>query len=204
VRRLPVLQERHTNLALAVVYLALAVEQLRNAIRFDLPLAGVYFAVHLVTAVLFLVRHETIRRSPHWPGYLAAVLATFYVYLYDFTTAAGLALERLGAGLMLVGAVGTLLAVLSLGRCFGILPVYRGVTTRGMYRLVRHPIYASYLVMDTGIVLSFTSARNVALFLAAILLFLTRVHYEEMVLREDEAYEAYTRVVRYRLVPPVY
>ena len=73
-----------------------------------------------------------------------------------------------------------------------------------MYGIVRHPIYASYVIMDAGIVLGYTSWRNVALFALGLALIAVRVHYEELVLRQDEAYVAYTRRVRYRILPFVY
>jgi protein-S-isoprenylcysteine O-methyltransferase Ste14 len=195
--------ERLANVALSAVFIALAIQSIRNAVRFHQPLAAVYFLIHLTVAVAFLTRHRTIERSPYLPGYAAATVATFYVYLYDFSVPPS-ALARAAAALTLLGAVTTLLAVLSLGRCYGILAVWRGVATRGMYRVVRHPIYASYLLMDTGILLEHPSARNLAVFAVGIAAQLIRIHYEERVLRQSAAYADYAARVRYRLVPLVY
>ena len=49
----------------------------------------------------------------------------------------------------LAGAVGVLLVIvgkLTLGRSFGLVPANRGVVARGPYNVVRHPIYAGYLI----------------------------------------------------------
>ena len=35
---------------------------------------------------------------------------------------------------------------LTLGRSFGLMPANRGVVSSGIYRFVRHPIYAGYLI----------------------------------------------------------
>jgi protein-S-isoprenylcysteine O-methyltransferase Ste14 len=204
VKAIGAVDEPYTNIVLSIVYLALAARSIQAAIRYDQSLAVVYFLIHVTVAVLFLVRRRTIERSPFYPGYVAAILATFYVYLYDFTVAAGSDLWRLGSAITMTGAVICLLSVVSLGRHFGILPSYRGVETRLMYRIVRHPIYASYLVMDAGIVLAYPSARNLALFAAAIVLLVVRIHYEELLLTHDEAYTRYAERVRYRLVPHLY
>lgn len=203
VRALPAVQERHTNVALSAVFVALAIQSIRNALRFQQPLAAVYFLIHLAVAVAFLLRHRTIERSPFLPGYVAAIVATFYVYLYDFAVPPS-ALWRPAAALTLAGAVTTLLSVVSLGRCYGVFATHRGVATRGMYRVVRHPIYASYILMDIGIVVEHPSPRNLAVFALAIGAFLVRIHYEEQVLRHAASYAEYEDRVAYRLVPFVY
>ena len=202
-KALGMVKERHTNVVLAVVFIALAVYSIHNAVRYHQPLAVVYFLIHLTIAVEVLVRRETIARSPFYPGYLAAIVAVFYIYLYDFSVPLS-PLWRLAEVIGLVGAVAALLALISLGRCYGIFPSYRGVKSRFMYRIVRHPIYASYIVMDIGIVLAHPSARNWVIFVVAIVALLVRVHYEELVLRQDPAYVAYAARVPHRLVPFVY
>lgn len=53
-----------------------------------------------------------------------------------------------------------LVAVITLGRCFGILPEARGLVTRGPYRLMRHPVYFGELGACGGLVLAHPSAWN--------------------------------------------
>jgi protein-S-isoprenylcysteine O-methyltransferase Ste14 len=202
-RVLDAVKESHTNVILALVFVVLAIQSIQNAVHTRQPLAVLYFLIHLAVAVAFLVRHPTVERSPFYPGYVAAIVATFYVYLYDFAVPLS-ALWRPAGALTMFGAVTTLLSVVSLGRCYGIFPTYRGVQTRFMYRIVRHPLYASYIVMDIGIVLAHPSIRNLAVFAVAIVTFLVRIRYEELVLRHDADYAAYAARVPHRLVPFVY
>jgi protein-S-isoprenylcysteine O-methyltransferase Ste14 len=203
-RRLPALTEPQTNVLLSVAYFCLAGYALRGAIQFHQRLAFIYFAIHVTVAVLFLIRHRSTARATAPLGSAAAVLAMFYIYLFSYATPTGGVLGHLGAALIWAGAVACLLSVVSLGRCFGIFPSYRGLETRLMYRIVRHPIYASYIVMDTAMFLSFVSLPNAALVLAGIALMVIRIHYEEEILRTDDRYVAYARQVRYRLLPFVY
>jgi protein-S-isoprenylcysteine O-methyltransferase Ste14 len=53
-----------------------------------------------------------------------------------------------------------LVAVLALGRCFGVLPEARGLVTHGPYRLVRHPVYLGELGACAGLVLAAPQAWN--------------------------------------------
>lgn len=102
---------------------------------------------------------------------------------------------------------GTLLAIISLsslGRSFGLLAANRGVRTSGAYRLVRHPAYASYFVVQIGYLLENLSVWNVAIFSVVVVAQLARIHQEEAVLLRDTTYRLYSRQVRYRLLPGIY
>jgi protein-S-isoprenylcysteine O-methyltransferase Ste14 len=53
-----------------------------------------------------------------------------------------------------------LVSVLTLGRCFGVLPEVRGLVREGPYRLVRHPVYLGELGACAGLVLAAPTAWN--------------------------------------------
>jgi protein-S-isoprenylcysteine O-methyltransferase Ste14 len=78
------------------------------------------------------------------------------------------------------------------------------LVTRGLYRLVRHPIYLGYLVTHAGFLLSNMSARNVAIYGAAYVFQVARIYAEERILSEDGRYREYLRCVRYRLIPGIF
>ena len=63
--------------------------------------------------------------------------------------------------LTVVACLWQLVAVLALGRCFGILPEARGLVTRGPYRLVRHPVYLGELGACAGLLLGAPTTWNV-------------------------------------------
>jgi protein-S-isoprenylcysteine O-methyltransferase Ste14 len=109
----------------------------------------------------------------------------------------GLALIAAGLGL-------SLWAKLGLRRSFGLAAANRGVVQSGAYGLVRHPIYAGYLLSDAGFLLMNPTARNLGLYVLALGLAVARIQAEETLLRADPVYAALTARVRYRLVPWLY
>jgi protein-S-isoprenylcysteine O-methyltransferase Ste14 len=107
----------------------------------------------------------------------------------------------LGLAAQFVGLAICLVSFLSLGRSFGFAAADRGLVRRGPYAVVRHPIYASYLVLQAGYLLQSTSLRN-----GLVMLFVTscnvgRVLAEERVLAASTEYDAYRARVRWRLLP---
>jgi protein-S-isoprenylcysteine O-methyltransferase Ste14 len=97
----------------------------------------------------------------------------------------------------------SLLGYLSLGRSWGILPANRGVKTEGLYRFVRHPIYASYFLFDWAYVLTAPSPRNWAVVTMVTLALYARARLEERILRQDPAYAAYAEKTRAMFIPGV-
>jgi len=80
----------------------------------------------------------------------------------------------------------------------------RPLETRGLYRLVRHPIYLGWILLMVGTpVMTLTRAMFAVLSIAYVA---AAVPFEERALVEvyGEAYRTYQRQVRARLVPGVY
>lgn len=156
-----------------------------------------------VVVILLVFRRpaRSVSRRP-W-DWLAGIAGSFFVLLVRPTggtavaDAAGFALQLFGTGFQLYGKV-------VLGRSFGIVAANRGVISSGPYRLVRHPIYLGYLVTHAGFLLSNTSVRNVAIYVAAYVFQFARIYAEERILAQDGEYREYLRSVRYRLIPGVY
>lgn len=103
------------------------------------------------------------------------------------------------AGLCLVIA-----GKVTLGRSFGIVPANRGVVAAGPYLLVRHPIYAGYLVTHLAFLAAHPRLWNVAIVLLADTALVVRALFEERVLGRDELYRAYCRRVGWHLLPGVF
>ena len=162
-----------------------------------------YLSIHVATMILYLVRRPTILRSSDKLGYVVACLSTTYVYLYNFDQTAASEVT-FGKAVMLVGLILSLLSLLSLGRCFGVLPISRGVQTAWMYRAIRHPIYASYILMDIGLITSYPSAWNIVLFFVGLSLYVLRINYEERLMQRFDDYREYMVKVKFRLIPLVY
>lgn len=104
----------------------------------------------------------------------------------------------LGLGLLVV--VG---GKISLGYSFGLLPANRGVMERGLYRLVRHPIYLGYLLTHIPFLAAHPSGWNAAVLLAGDAALIVRALYEEETLGRDPQYVRYCQAVKWRLLPGI-
>lgn len=194
--------ERTASTAGALIAAALAVISLSDYLGDRDVLAALYIAVHAITAWLFVIRTpQTLRPSRRLPD-VVAVLSLLSPYAYDAS-----ALDESGpaiSAVLIAAAAYLLFGTLSLGRSFGILPALREVRTGLAYRIVRHPIYSAYLLMDVAILAADASPRNVTVFAIAALLLISRVRFEEQLLSANEEYRRYKEQVRYRLVPLVF
>jgi protein-S-isoprenylcysteine O-methyltransferase Ste14 len=74
----------------------------------------------------------------------------------------------------------------------------------GFYRLVRHPIYAGYVVTHAAFCLAHPTFWNLAVFIVADVTLLVRAGLEERTLALDEEYVRYRQKVRWRVVPGLY
>jgi protein-S-isoprenylcysteine O-methyltransferase Ste14 len=107
----------------------------------------------------------------------------------------------------LVSSVGLLIVIsgkLTLGRSFGFVPANRGVVFGGPYAIVRHPIYAGYLLTHVGFLLAHATVWNAALLIVADAALVGRALHEERLLSADDSYRRYCRRVGWHLVPGVY
>jgi protein-S-isoprenylcysteine O-methyltransferase Ste14 len=103
-----------------------------------------------------------------------------------------------GGGIIVIGGF------LSLNRSFGIAPENRGIQTRGLYRVVRHPMYLGYVLTEIGFILNNLSSINVVIFATATFFLMLRIRSEERLLKNDTAYRRYIRNTPWRLMPFVF
>jgi protein-S-isoprenylcysteine O-methyltransferase Ste14 len=106
-------------------------------------------------------------------------------------------LSAAGLGLVILGKM-------ALGRSFGIAPANRGVVMRGPYVVVRHPIYAGYLLTHIAFLLAHPTPWNAAVLVVADSALVIRALIEERVLGADAEYQSYCRRVGWHLVPGVF
>jgi len=150
------------------------------------------YAFHNLLLAWFYARREPARRYDRvglWLGMIAALLPTTIPsgaspwYLLE----PGLA----GDGLILW-------SLATLGKRFGIAPADRGLTSRGPYRWVRHPMYLGELVFRAALLFSSNNlALDLALFALLIAIQCARILREE---RWISGYPCYAKLVQWRLV----
>ena len=155
----------------------------------------------VVALTLFRRTAAIVDRS--WKARTLTILATFGPTL---VRPAGIALAAESITLT-VSAIGLSIVVfgkLSLGRSFGLTPANRGIVSKGLYRLVRHPIYLGYLVTHIGFAVANPANWNLAVLFAADVALLLRAICEEQTLARDPEYRGYMDRVRWRIVPGVF
>jgi protein-S-isoprenylcysteine O-methyltransferase Ste14 len=82
---------------------------------------------------------------------------------------------------------------------------HQAVVDTGVYGMVRHPMYAGGVPFMLGMPLWLESYAATLLALVPVALLAVRILVEEKFLRKELAgYEAYTKKVRYRLIPGVW
>jgi protein-S-isoprenylcysteine O-methyltransferase Ste14 len=168
-------------------------------------LIGAAFLVEQMWIVLAYLIRRPARSVSRRPGdWLLAFGGTFGGVLFRPTgahphwgVAAGLVVQLVGLSIAVV-------AFLALGRSFGFAAADRGLVRRGPYAVVRHPIYASYFVLQAGYLLQSISIWNALVMLFVTICNVGRAVVEERVLATSEEYEAYRRRVRWRLLPGIW
>ena len=167
----------------------------------------IYVLQHVMVLVIALTRRPPAVQD-HSLGVSAAVAVSYgypYAQVIYLQWIPGRAFWPEG-GIVLITA-GALLSIVSLwalGRRFGIRPAMRGLTVDGTYRLVRHPMYLSYVLGDIGYNLQECNLGTAVLVVAGWIAMIYRIETEERVMAHHPEWTAYTRAVRYRLLPGIW
>jgi protein-S-isoprenylcysteine O-methyltransferase Ste14 len=106
--------------------------------------------------------------------------------------------------LMLGGAALQITAKFFLRRSFGVVAANRGVKAGGPYRVIRHPMYAGYMLTQLGFLLDNPTHWNLAVYAACWAVQLGRILVEERLLLNDASYRELAERVPYRLIPRVF
>src|SRR5262249_45279192 len=138
------------NLAIAALYAFFAAAHLATALRTGqwtttMPLV----AQEGLLVVLFLTRHRSLATSSRPGDWALGIAGTLLPLLMRPGAALG-PLAWLGRPLQAAGLVVAVVGTGFLGRSIGVVAANRGVKTDGIYRLMRHPMYAGYLLGYVG------------------------------------------------------
>jgi protein-S-isoprenylcysteine O-methyltransferase Ste14 len=154
--------------------------------------------------IAYLIRRPARAVSHRLNDWLLAFGGTFGGVLFrpvgahpHWGVTAGLAVQLLGLAICVA-------SFLTLGRSFGFAAADRGLVRRGPYAVVRHPIYASYLLLQAGYVLQSISVWNTVVMLFVTSCNVGRARAEERLLEANEEFGVYRIRVRWRLVPGVW
>ena len=168
------------------------------------PFAPLVMVAETSVVIFVLLRRPAETISLRLGDWLLAITATYAPLLIMPAPNAWSALIPLAVGMVVLGNVIQIAAKLFLRRSFGIAPANRGIKSDGMYGLVRHPMYAGYLVVHVGIFLLMPSLLNLVVYAIGWWAQILRLLAEERLLSQDPAYRAYMEKVRWRLVPGIF
>jgi protein-S-isoprenylcysteine O-methyltransferase Ste14 len=168
------------------------------------PLGVVFFAEQMWVVVAYLIRRPARTVSRRWGDWILAFGGTFGGVLFRPVGAHPQWGITTGLILQLIGLAICVASFLALGRSFGFVAADRGLVRRGPYAFVRHPIYASYLLLQLGYVLQSISLRNALVMLVASGCNVGRAVVEDRLLATNNEYLAYRNRVRWRLIPGIW
>jgi protein-S-isoprenylcysteine O-methyltransferase Ste14 len=164
------------------------------------PIGLVFVVQQAWVAVVFVTRRppRTVsRRALDWVAAYAGWFTSFLVRPGGYHLAWGVAV---GFWVQVLGLILWAASFVKLSRSYGIVPADRGLVTEGTYAVVRHPLYAAYMVGGIGYLMQSLSVRNVVISLVAVGWQLVRISAEERHLDSTE-YAAYRARVPWRLCP---
>lgn len=165
------------------------------------PIGFLFSAQQMVVVIAYLVRRPARVVTQRMGDWLLAFAGTFGPVLLRPDGAHPAWGLTWGLVLQFCGVVLVLLSLFSLGRSFGFAAADRGLVARGPYGIVRHPIYASYVVLLVGYLLQSLSVRNVVVATLVTACNVGRIRAEERVLATNPTHAAYRSRVRWRLIP---
>ncbi|EJT05362.1 methyltransferase [Rhizobium sp. CCGE 510] len=165
---------------------------------------GLLLVSEAAAAFLILTRRPTRNASLRLFDWMVTAIGTLFPLLVSPSATEPLAPLALCGTVMALGFVLQISAKLSLRRSFGLVPANRGVKIGGPYKLVRHPMYAGYLMTHIGFFMAHPSLWNFSIYATALAAQCLRLLAEERLLQQDPAYTAFMATTRYRLVPFVF
>jgi protein-S-isoprenylcysteine O-methyltransferase Ste14 len=193
IRRVASEKARHhwTDWAGILFFLGMAVTVLRST-----PMVGIMMLpivlCDVVVGISFLIRRPAKARLEGWAPRIATYSGAFLIQTFlafassrhpSWLAPTPVAWAfKVGISLWLVGLILNSCAIWHLRHSFSISPQARELVRTGPYRLTRHPIYATHVLMCIGVLLAHFTLPVVLAVLIWAGLMSARVHYEEMVL----------------------
>ena len=168
------------------------------------PFAPLVIVSETSVMIFVLFRRSTLNISYKLSDWVLAITATCAPLLIVPSQDPVPMIAPLAIVLWAIGTVAQFTGKLFLRRSFGIAPANRGIKTGGMYRFVRHPIYAGYLLAHVGALLLIPSLWNLSIYAVSWAAQIPRILAEERLLSLDAAYRDYMGKTRWRLIPGVF
>lgn len=190
------------NMSLAALYIFFAYANFQSFLENPRLSVALIVVAETIAALFLIIRRDPDATWHSWQTWLTTTCGTMAPMLLRPVEGAEDVL--VGEILLVFGFAMQILSLASLNRSFGLLPALRGVKSSGMYRWVRHPLYAAYVIMYLGYLVNNQSLYNVAVTVFGIAFLIMRIHYEEDLLIQQADYRHYVNRTRWRLIPTVW
>jgi protein-S-isoprenylcysteine O-methyltransferase Ste14 len=190
--------------ALSLIFVFMAITFVRAWMLGASYSSAIVLMAEAIVVIFIICRRVTTKVSVRPGDWALAFVGTTAPLLVQPTLGAGMVPVFICTLLMIAGLGVQLSAKLTLRRSFGAVAANRGVKVGGPYRFVRHPMYAGYLLLHVGFLLSNPSWWNAAVYLICQTCQVGRILAEERLLGADSKYRVFAAQVRYRLVPGVF
>lgn len=173
-------------------------------VRLDIP-SVLWLADMLILISTVLFRKAPVRVTPNPWFWALAFVATYWGFLTWGVQIDGrpVAPVLIFNTIAILGTAIELWGRFSLGRNIGFVPAQRDIVVHGAYRFVRHPIYTGLFLGLLADCLANWSPRNLLIDGLCVFWFVIKSLVEESFLKNDPAYAAYLRRVRWHWFPGV-
>ncbi|MGH8476208.1 MAG: hypothetical protein ACRER2_10640, partial [Methylococcales bacterium] len=163
-----ILRSRRVNLysgfALAFLWVLFAYAHLFGFIKTREYSLLLFWISEALVVAFFIFRSQPKTVSMNPLDWIVAIGGTFAPLCFR---PAPWGILPLAGILIIAGAIIQILSVISLNRSFALVAAKREIKTRWMYRIVRHPLYASYCLTFVGYVLKYTTPANSLIYRAS-------------------------------------
>jgi protein-S-isoprenylcysteine O-methyltransferase Ste14 len=154
-----------------------------------------------IYVVFYLVRSRAIASSVSPMDWAIALSSTFLPILSR--PAPGISII-LGSVLVIVGTLLNIGATTYLGKSIGIVPAERKIKTGGLYKIIRHPMYASGILILVGYFFTNSSLANALISMSTSMLLFVRTEREERFLGRNLIYQNYRKHTVWKLFPFIF
>jgi protein-S-isoprenylcysteine O-methyltransferase Ste14 len=201
--------EKLINVLLCVDFIGFGVFQFYKAVvltgRWSFVEAS-FIIQSVLLAIIILIRKPFQDFNGKWFEQMIALIAFFSggLLFRDQPVTGGIAALRVSQILMICANVLGVVTVLNLGRSFGILIAFRELKSNGLYRMIRHPMYFTDILLRFGFVVSHANLLSIVVLLVSSSCYVYRALLEERFLSRQPEYREYMQTVKYRFIPFVF
>jgi len=165
---------------------------------------ALFFSTTCITVGVALFAYKPKSQVVNWRSVFAVLLSVAPGFLiYENGSRNPLSVVSIAVDIRIFFDLFLSASILSLGRNFSLFPTLAEVATGGTYRLLRHPIYGSYLHCQLVRTIMDPRFIQFAVLIAYFSGFQIRISEEERLLRRDDRYVEYVDRTRWTITHPV-